>query len=64
MNEKLKELRKEMNLSQKAVAKVLGITLSSYSNYEQGIREHSIEMIKKLCEFFKVTSDYLIGLED
>ena len=64
MNEKLKELRKEMNLSQKEVANAIGLTLSAYSNYEQGIREPSIDIIKKLCEFFKVTSDYLIGLED
>ena len=64
MNKKLKELRLEKGLSQKVIAKALGITLSAYSNYEQGIRTPSIETIKKICEYYKVSSDYLLGLED
>ena len=64
MNEKLKLLRKEKGVSQKVVAKAIGITLSAYSNYEQGLREPSNEMLIKLCKYFNVTSDYLLGLED
>ena len=64
MKEKLKELRIEKNVSQKIVANAIGVTLSAYSNYEQGIRTPSVEIIKKLCEYFKVSADYLIGLED
>lgn len=64
MNEKLKLLRKEMGVSQKVVAKAIGITLSAYSNYEQGLREPSNEILVKLCKYFNVTADYLLGLED
>lgn len=64
MNEKLKSIRKSKNLSQKIVANNLGITLSAYSNYEQGIREPSISMIIKICKFFNVSADYLLGLVD
>ena len=64
MNEKLKLLRKEKGVLQRDVAKAIGISESSYSNYEQGTREPSIEIIKALCRYYKVTSDYLIGLED
>ena len=64
MNKKLKLLRKEKGVSQKIVAKALGITLSAYSNYEQGLREPSNEILIKLCKYFSVTSDYLLGLED
>lgn len=64
MSEKLKLLRKEKGVSQKIVAKALGITLSAYSNYEQGIREPSNEILIKLCKFFNASSDYLLGLED
>ena len=64
MNEKLKLLRKEKGISQKVVAKALGITLSAYSNYEQGIREPSNDILVKLCKYFCVSADYLLGLED
>ena len=64
MKEKLKLLRKEKGVSQKIVAKELGITLSAYSNYEQGIREPSNEVLVKLCKYFCVSADYLLGLED
>lgn len=64
MKERLKLLRKELGISQKVVAKAIGVTLSAYSNYEQGLREPSNEILIKLCKFFKVSSDYLLGLED
>ena len=64
MNEKLKQLRKEKGLSQKNVADAIGVTLSAYSNYEQGIREPSYSILINICKFFGVTSDYLLGLED
>ena len=64
MNEKLKILREQKGVSQKDVAKAIGLTTSAYSNYEQGTREPSIQIIIKLCKFFNVTSDYLLGLAD
>ena len=63
-NEKLKQLRLERALSQNDVAEKLGLTRTAYANYEQGIREPSYETLKKICQFFEVTSDYLIGLTD
>lgn len=64
MKDRLKELRKEKGVSQKEVATALGITLSAYSNYEQGIREPNIEIIIAICRYYDVSSDYLLGLED
>jgi len=64
MNERLKSIRKSKNLTQKEVAENLGITLSAYSNYEQGIREPSINIIIKICKYYNVTADYLLGLVD
>ena len=63
MREKLKQLRVEKNLTQEQVAKVIGVTKSCYSNYEQGLREPSLEIFIKLCKFFDVSADYLLGLE-
>ena len=64
MNERLKSLRKEKGVSQKDVAKAIGVTMSAYSNYEQGIREPSFAILIELCKYFEVSADYLLGLED
>lgn len=63
-NERLKELRLEQGLTLKQVADSLQLTVSAYSNYEQGIREPSIEVVKKICVFFNVSSDYLLGIKE
>ena len=63
-NERLKQLRTAKGLSQKELASLLGLTTSAIGNYEIGLREPSIEIIKNLCKFFDVSSDYLLGLSD
>ena len=64
MKERLKQLRKEKGLTLKQVSAALGLTPSAYAHYEQGIREPSIAVLKKICIFFDVSADYLIGLTD
>lgn len=63
MNKRLRELRKETKLTQRDVAKFIGVSKSTYSNYEQGIREPSYDILIQICKFYGVTLDYLIGLE-
>ena len=63
-NEKLRQLRIENNLSQSEVANKLGLTRNAIGNYETGIREPSIEILKKICDLFDVSADYLIGRTD
>lgn len=62
--DRLKALRLERNCTLAQVAKAIHLTVSAYSNYEQGIREPSLEIIKRICKYFDVTADYLLGLED
>lgn len=64
MNIRLRELRLEKGLRLKDVAEAMGVTLRTISNYEAGIREPSLDMLVKLCKFFDVSSDYLLGLSD
>lgn len=64
MNERLKFLRKQKNVSQKEVANAIGITLSAYSNYEQGIREPNLQILVSICKYYEVSADYLLGIED
>ena len=64
IGQRLKELRIEKGLRLRDVAEAMGLTLRAICNYESGIREPSLEMLVKLCKFFDVTSDYLLGLTD
>lgn len=60
-NERLRQLRLEAGYTLKYVSLNIGIPLSTYSNYEQGIREPSLAVLKLICDFYNVSSDYLIG---
>lgn len=63
-SKRLKELRSACGISQKEIAQKLGITRSTYANYEQGIREPDLETLKNICILFDCTSDYLIGKDE
>ncbi|MDE6356725.1 MAG: helix-turn-helix transcriptional regulator [Clostridia bacterium] len=60
---RLRELRLEQGLTLKQVSSALQLTLSAYANYERGIREPSVAIIKRICAFYNVSSDYLLGIE-
>lgn len=51
-SEKLKKARKKMGLSQKDVAKKLGISRSMYTLIENGKRNPSIKVLKKMINVF------------
>ena len=63
LSEKLKTLRLDKGLTQAEVSKELGLTRNAIANYETGIREPSLEILIKICQFFNVSADYLLGLE-
>ena len=62
--ERLKELREENNLTQSDLAKQINISIACINRWEKKLRIPNIESIIILCNFFNVTSDYLIGLEN
>ena len=61
-NEIIRNLREDNNLTQKEVASLLGVSQRVYSNYECGQTELSIGSIITLSKFYKVSTDYLLGL--
>ena len=61
---RLKELRREKGKTQKELANILGTTDDSIYSWEKGRSQPDIKMIRKLCIFFGVSADYLLGLED
>ena len=60
---KLLELRKKQNLTQTDLAKLLNITQRTYSGYELGQTEPTIETLCKLADFYHCSLDELIGRE-
>lgn len=61
---KLKELRKENNLTQKELADYLNIKQNTYSQYENGQRQVPIEVLLRLADYYKVSVDCLLGRSD
>ena len=63
-NEILKELREDNDKIQSEIADVLGISRTQYHLYESGKRQFKIEHIRKLCLYYNVSADYVLGLPD
>ena len=61
--DKLKDLRKNKNVTQKQVAKAIGIAERNYRRLEAE-NNPSVETTIKLAEYFQVSTDYLLGLTD
>ena len=59
----LKAIRNKKGVTQKEAADALGISPNTYKNYEQGMREPNNDMLCKIADYFKVTTDYLLGRE-
>ncbi len=61
---KPKELREENIVFQKEIAEFLNIKQNTYSQYETGKRQLPIDLLIKIAKFYKVSTDYILGLED
>ncbi|MBQ8358158.1 MAG: helix-turn-helix transcriptional regulator [Clostridia bacterium] len=62
MSIKLKKLRVEYGLTQARVAQSLGISQQRYSKLENNDVSMDSEMLKRICELYGVSADYLLGL--
>ncbi len=60
----LRVIRKQRNLNQQKVAMDLNISREALSHYENGKREPSLEMLRKLSVYFNVSIDFLINGEE
>ena len=64
VKENLKYFRKIKKLTQDEIANKLGISRSCYANYEQGIRQPSIDIFRNICIILECTSDEILGLDE
>ena len=64
MESRIKQLRESRNMIQEILAAELGITQQMLSKYERDIMCIKVDVLKKLAEYFNVTTDYLLGISD
>lgn len=58
----MRDLREDHDLTQEVVAKYLGISQHTYSEYERGKVELPIKHLMKLAKLYHVSTDYILGL--
>ena len=60
LGEKLLRLRKEMKMTQDDVAKILGMSRTSFSKYENGNSAPPLQVLRKIAAIYNVGLEYLI----
>lgn len=61
---RIRNLREDHDLRQKELAAYLNCSQQVYSNYELGQRDLPTEILIRLAAFYRVSTDYLLGLTD
>lgn len=64
MYPRIRDLREDHDLRQQDIADYLRCSQVCYSNYETGKRDIPTEVLIKLSAFYKVSTDYLLGLTE
>ena len=64
MYKRIRDLREDKELTQKEVAGILQCSQQVYSNYELGQRDIPTDILIKLSRFYKLSTDYILGLTD
>ena len=62
--ERLREVREDADLTQAELGKILDKSQQGYNHIEAGRAELKIDDLIKLCKFYNLSADYLIGLID
>jgi transcriptional regulator with XRE-family HTH domain len=61
---RLRHIREDRDFTQSKIGKVLNKSQQGYNHIETGRAELKIDDLKLLCDFYKLSADYLIGLSD
>ena len=62
INERIKALRIDADMTQKEMAAILDIKQNYYNTYETGKHPIPTAHIIKICRHFEVSADYILGL--
>ena len=61
---RLRQLREDHDKTQEQIATYLGINQTVYSRYETGKNDMKPHQIVSLCDYYKVSADYVLGLPE
>ena len=61
---RIRDIREDRDLTQSDVGKLLEKSQQGYSHIESGRAELKIDDLVKLCRFYNLSADYIIGLTD
>ena len=61
---RLSELIKDEKISKRELAKQIGVSATSVSDWSTGKIQPTVENIYLICEYFQVSADYMLGLKD
>lgn len=61
---RLRDLREDHDLKQAEIADMLKIQQTVYSRYERGVQNLPLDYLIKLADFYKVSTDYILGRTD
>lgn len=61
---RLRQLREDHDKTQVEIAEYLGIKQTVYSRYETGRNDMKPFQIIALCDYYKVSADYVLGLPE
>lgn len=64
MDTRIKDLRTDLDLTQKQVAEAIGITQRKYSYLETGAQAWPDELLVRLAAFYRTSVDYLLKVTD
>ena len=59
---RIRELREDNDFNQEEVAKILNVQQATYSRYETGALEISLDDLCKLADFYHTSTDYILGV--
>lgn len=64
VNERIKDLREDNDLTQKAVADILHVAQRTYADYELANLRIPLDILIVLARYYNVSLDYMCGLSD
>ncbi|MBR1810296.1 MAG: helix-turn-helix transcriptional regulator [Clostridia bacterium] len=59
---RIRDLREDSDKTQQEIADILGTSQTMYARYERGTNELPIRHLIKLCNYYNVSADYILGL--
>ena len=60
-SEKIRQVRKKLNITQEEISAQIGISYRAYSSYERGDRNPSLEFLEKLVKQYNINLNWLIA---